>query len=805
MPKSMVVVESPAKARTIAKYLGAEYQVRACAGHIKDLPKNVLGVDLKHDFEPTYQIIGGKEKILNTLKKVARQSDSIYLAADPDREGEAICQHLAEELASSGDLPVYRVLFNEITPKTILAAFENPVHINLDKVAAQQARRILDRLVGYKVSPLLWKKVRRGLSAGRVQSVALRLVVDREAEISAFQPEEYWNFQIEAEASRPPRFQAKAVLLDGKKFKIPNQEEADRLLKQLRDSEFKVAEVRQKKRPQRPAPPFITSTLQQEASRKLRFPLRKTMRLAQRLYEGIDLGQEGRVGLITYMRTDSTRVSNTAIAEVRRFIAAEFGDKYLPGKAVVYKQKKRAQDAHEAVRPTLSARRPNSLKGILGRDEYRLYQLIWRRFVASQMQPALFDQTEIDIKASLTLFRAVGKILRFKGFLVLDRDSDATADPRLTALPQEKDKRLPPVETGEILTIHSLTHEQKFTQPPPRYSEASLVKTLEEKGIGRPSTYSQIITVIQDREYVAKRERRFVPTETGEVVSQLLVRNFEEIFDYDYTARLEKDLDNIEQGKANWVQTLRQFYSDFSRELERANRAMKNLKREEKPAGFDCDKCGSEMVIKWGRFGRFVACSNYPKCRNTKELSNDKYPQADQSDHEPCEKCGNEMVLKKGRFGEFLACSGYPKCKNTRRLVKVAGRTEAVKDRPLDAECPRCGDHLVAKQGRFGEFVACSNYPKCRYIQQQTTGVTCPQCNRGEIVQKKSQRGRIFFSCDAYPKCKYVLWKKPIPQPCPKCKSPYLLESSTKKDGLCHTCNNKKCDYRRAIQPAATI
>ncbi len=806
MAKSMVIVESPAKARTIERYLGKDYVVKACAGHIKDLPKTVLGVDIENDFQPTYRVISGKAKIVNELKKAAGRSQDIYLAADPDREGEAICQHLAEELNSSKDRRFHRILFNEITQKAIQEAFQHPSQINRDKVEAQQARRILDRLVGYKVSPLLWRNVRRGLSAGRVQSVALRMIVEREKEIREFVAEEYWNFAANLAAKLPPPFTAKAVKVDGKKFKIDNPQEADELLEALRAGDFVVSGIKKKERRRNPVPPYVTSTLQQEASRRLRFTVRKTMTLAQRLYEGVQLGDQGRVGLITYMRTDSTRVAGSALSSVREYIQDEFGAKYLPPKARFFKGKKSAQDAHEAIRPTEVSLSPQAVKPYLERDQFRLYQLIWKRFVASQMNPAVFDQTEIEIDAPRTLFKAVGSILRFDGFLKVYEEQGSQS--QKTAGAEGKDKILPPVEKGEVLRVEAILPEQKFTQPPPRYNEASLVKALEENGIGRPSTYAQILTVIQDREYVNKDEGRFVPTETGEVVAEMLVKNFEEIFNYDYTARLEKDLDGIESGRKNWVATLRDFYGEFSKELEEAGKKMKNLKREEVPAGVTCDKCGSEMVIKWGRFGRFVACSNYPECRNTRQLARSEEANGDKESseqgHEPCEKCGREMVLKKGRYGEFLACSGYPECKNTRKLVQVNGKTEIRKDELLDEKCPRCESQLAKKHGRFGEFTACSNYPDCRYIKQETTGVTCPLCNEGEIVQKKSRRGRIFYSCNAYPNCKFVLWQKPVPSSCPKCDASYVLEKQTKKEGLIRYCGESECSWRQEVEPAPT-
>ena len=804
MAKSMVVVESPAKARTIERYLGRDYVVKACAGHIKDLPKDKLAVQVEQDFKPTYKVIPGKEKIVRDLRRIARGADMIYLAADPDREGEAICQHLAEELRKSEDQPVRRVLFNEITRQAVLGAFERAGEIDSDKVAAQQARRILDRLVGYKVSPLLWTNVRRGLSAGRVQSVALRMIVDREKERNAFAPEEYWNFSARLQPRMPPAFVATAVKLDGKKFKIPNQEDAERLLVDLKGGDFVVSLVQTKEKRRRPAAPFVTSTLQQEASRRLRFSVSKTMKVAQDLYAGIRLGDEGSVGLITYMRTDSTRLSQQALGEVRQFIEESYGKPYLPARAAVFQKKKGAQDAHEAIRPTSALRTPGTLKTVLTPDQFRLYELIWKRFVACQMQPAVFDRTEIEIDAPRTQFKAVGDVLKFDGFLKVYQEMKTEKPDDGKGASEEA--RLPRVEAGEVLSVLEILHEQKFTQPPPRYSEATLVKALEEKGIGRPSTYAQILNVNQDREYVVKKERKFLPTEIGTVVADLLVDHFQDIFDYDYTARLEEDLDNIEKGDRNWVDTLRVFYQDFSRALAKASEGMKNLKREETPAGIDCDKCGSPMVVKWGRFGRFIACSNYPECKNTRELPGEETDNEPALDEQACDKCGRPMVKKRGRYGEFLACSGYPECKNTRRIVQVGDHVEVKADRKLEENCPKCGRHLVAKQGRFGEFIACSGYPECRYIRRETTGVTCPKCGEGEMIQRKSKRGRVFYSCDQYPKCKNLLWQKPVPESCPQCDSPFLLERQTKREGLIRVCADRKCDYKRVLDgTAATV
>jgi len=800
MPKAMVIVESPAKARTIEKYLGKNYKVCASVGHIKDLPKKNLGVDIKDDFRPTYEIIAGKAKIVHDLKKQAEKATEIYLATDPDREGEAICQHLAEELNGGADHKIFRVQFNEITKSAILRAFENPSTIDQNKVSAQQTRRILDRLVGYKVSPLLWQKVRRGLSAGRVQTVALRMIVEREQEIRAFVSEEYWRFTANLKAKNPPAFEAGAVKHKGKKFKISNQEEADQLMKELGSADFVVSEVKKKKRKRNPVPPFITSKLQQEASRKLSFSVKKCMVVAQRLYEGVELGNGETEGLITYMRSDSTRVADSALAELREYVQTTYGKDYLPPKPVVYKSKKGAQDAHEAIRPTSVLRAPEKLKTFLGRDEYRLYELIWRRFVASQMTPAQFDQTEIEIEAKETLFKAVGTVLKFDGFLKLYLEG------RDDAPPEDDKKPLPEVEKGEKLQVEEIVPEQKFTQPPPRYSEATLVKALEEKGIGRPSTYAQILSVITSRDYVNKEEKRFVPTETGEVVTELLVLHFGGIFAYDYTAKLEQGLDEIESGKEDWVHTLKEFYKGFSKELQQARKNMKNLKKEETPAGVKCDKCGAEMVIRWGRFGRFVACSKYPECKNTREVtqegSSDKENQGG-IEQKPCEKCGKPMVLKKGRYGEFLACSGYPECKNTKKVIQDNGEVKVEETQETkDEKCPQCGSQLAQKHGPYGAFVACGDYPDCKYIKQETIGVDCPECKKGPLTRRRSRRGRYFYGCSTFPECKFALWQKPIDVQCPSCAAPYLLERTTKKEGLTHFCNNPECDYKELVEEA---
>src|SRR5499427_7275493 len=809
--KSLVIVESPAKANTINKYLGSEYVVKASLGHVKDLPKSKLGVDIKHNFEPVYDIIPGKEKVIKELRTAAKSANRILLAADPDREGEAICQHLKEILDGNGKgkAEVFRVLFNEITPKAIRAAVENPGRINKHIVDAQQARRILDRLVGYQVSPLLWDKVRRGISAGRVQTVALRLIVEREREIHAFVPEEYWSIIAKLEGQLPPQFEARLAKIKGKTAEVKTQQEADHILEVVRKSDFLVESVVTKEKKRNPVPPFTTSKLQQDAVRRLRFTVKKTMMLAQRLYEGIELGEEGRIGLITYMRTDSTRISDDAMEMVRSYVSDVYGSTgpYLPEKPIVYKSKKDAQDAHEAIRPTFVGRTPEDLKPYLSEDEYKLYWLIWTRFVASQMNPAVYDQTTVDISAKDYVFRATGRVMKFDGFLAVYEES-ADEDSKPLQPDDEQDVTLPPLTEGEKLKLVDITPRQHFTEPPPRYTEASLVKALEEKGIGRPSTYATILTTIQDRDYVTKDQGKFKPTELGNVVTEMLVKHFEDIFDVQYTARMEEELDEVEEGKMTWVQALDEFYKKFAKDLKRASKNMENLKKQEIPTDEVCEKCGSPMVIKWGQFGRFMACSAYPECKNTKEIVSDEAPKegeasAEAAEPEPCENCGKPMTLKRGRFGQFLACTGYPECKTTRKLA--AGSTPKKPDVILDEICPQCGQaKMVLKQGRFGEFISCSNYPKCKYIKPKTVGVPCPKpgCG-GELIERRSKRGKLFYGCIKYPNCDFVLWNKPVREQCPQCGAPFLLEKSTKREGLVRYCNEESCDYKVPIETEA--
>jgi DNA topoisomerase-1 len=808
MAKSLVIVESPAKAKTIGKYLGKQFVVKASLGHVKDLPKKDLAVDVDKDFEPHYEVIEGKKKLMAELRSAAKGMDNIYLAADPDREGEAICYHLQEELdgrksKDGSPTKIFRVMFNEITQNAIRRAFDTPGIVNLHLVEAQQARRILDRLVGYKISPLLWDKVRRGLSAGRVQTVALRLIVEREREIRAFQKREYWTIDVQLNAKKPPVLTAHFTKRNDESIEVANETAAQSILDQIDGAKYIVHSVATREKKRNPVAPFITSTLQQEASRKLRFSVKRTMALAQRLYEGIELGKEGSVGLITYMRTDSTRVSEDALAEVRALIAERFGPEFHPQAPNIYKSKKEAQDAHEAIRPTGAARAPETIASYLQEDELKLYRLIWMRFVASQMAPAVFDQTTIDVSAagkdgSTYFFRATGSVPKFKGFLEVYEEGKDQKDEE----DEELKNRLPAVTQGEELRFKSVHPEQHFTEPPPRFNEATLVKELESDGVGRPSTYASILSTIQEREYVKKDGGRFTPTELGMVVTDLLLESFEDLFDVRYTARMEEELDEIEEGKIDWRAAMAEFYDRFQKDLEHAERNMTDIKRMEKPTDLICEKCGKPMVIKWGRHGSFIACTGYPECTNTRELTVD-LPDIDKADlteqdaEEYCENCGRPMVLKKGRFGTFFACSGYPDCKTTKQI----GGEQKKSDVPLDEKCPNCGNNLVLKHGRFGEFTACGNYPTCKFVKQKTIGVPCPNCSLGEIVERRSKRGKTFYGCNRYPECDFVAWGKPIPEKCPECGNPYLIEKWLKA-GAVAQCPNNECKFKKPLEPA---
>jgi DNA topoisomerase-1 len=760
---TLVVVESPAKAKTIKKYLGAGYVVKASVGHVMDLPKSKIGVDIENGFQPVYEVIESKKKVVADLKAAAKGVSRVLLATDPDREGEAIAWHVFEQLKKQ-KIPTQRILFNEITKKAIQEAILKPLALNKDLYDAQQARRVLDRLVGYQISPILWKKVRRGLSAGRVQSVAVRLVVDREEEIGKFIPVEYWSIEADLKAALPPQFRSKLIKLDGEKAELPSGDVAKPLVDELKKAQFTVAEVTRKERRRNAPPPFITSKLQQDAANRLGFTAKKTMTLAQRLYEGVELGDEGQTALITYMRTDSVRLSPDAVAGARDYIAARWGKEYLPAEPVQFKTKKSAQDAHEAIRPTALEYPPEKVQPFLERDMFRLYELIWNRFVACQMVPAVFDQTTADISAGRAVFRATGQTLKFPGYLaVYGQEAESAQDQagaeKMEGEDEEKgdvSRQLPPLEAGQKLTLVELLSEQHFTQPPPRFTEASLVKELEEKGIGRPSTYAAILSTIQDKEYVEKKEGRFFPTDLGKIVTELLLGAFPTVMDVQFTAKMEGELDEVEDGKADWVKVLGDFYTPFKKTLEAAESQMRDVKREEKATDLVCEKCGSPMVIKWGRMGR------------------------------------------------FLACSGYPECKNTKDFVEEDGKIRVVEDIPTDEICPTCGKPMINKRGRFGRFLACSDYPTCKTTKPITLkGVVCPDCGSG-LAERKSRFGKSFYGCTGYPNCKFAAWDRPIPGPCPQCGKPYLLSKYSKRDGAFIACPDKECGYRReAPEPGA--
>ena len=747
----LVIVESPAKAKTIEKILGKGYTVKASVGHVRDLPPKRLGVDLQDGFTPEYIVIRGKAKVLDELRASAKRAGKIYLAPDPDREGEAIAWHIAQELDGQEQDTIYRVLFNEITPRAITEAMRNPGRIDEDKVNAQQARRILDRLVGYQISPLLWRKVRRGLSAGRVQSVALRLICEREKEIDAFVPQEYWTVTVVLEGDQPPSFEAQLVKIFGKKAQIQAAEMAHAIAGQLRNAQFVVGDVKTRERRRQPPAPFITSRLQQEGANRLRFSARKTMTLAQGLYEGLAIGPDGVVGLITYMRTDSTRVSQDAQRETLEFINTTYGQQYAPEKPNVYRSKKSAQDAHEAIRPTSTLRTSDQIHAYLDRDHQALYQLIWSRFVASQMRPAIFDVTTADIAAGEYGLRASGSVLKFDGFLKVYTEDRPTT---VAGSDEEADQNraLPPLHAGQVLRVLEVKPEQHFTQPPPRYTEASLVAELEKRGIGRPSTYATILSVIQDRDYVETKERKFYPTELGRLVSDLLVEHFPDVMDVEFTAAMENLLDQIEEGKRPWVGVLRDFYEPFEKHLQAASQRMPSVKNMVEPTTEICEKCGKPMVIRLGRYGKFLACSGYPECKATRPLKSEDTGahQVGVLTSEVCEQCGSPMVVRKGRYGEFLACSAYPTCK-------------------------------VAKPMSLG--VACP-----------TGGCT------GALVQRRTKRGRIFYGCNRYPDCQFTLWSKPVSMPCPECQAPFLVEQGSARKGKLLRCFRQECGYETPME-----
>lgn len=761
--KNLVIVESPAKAKTLEKYLGRDFQVKASVGHVVDLPKSKLGVDIKKNFAPDFTVILSKQKVINELKKAAKGKENIYLASDPDREGEAIACHIADHVVKNHKR-VYRVMINEITKKAVQEAIANPQALDRNKFDAQVARRVLDRLVGYKISPILWTKVRRGLSAGRVQSVAVRLVCEREKEVRAFEPVEYWSLTALLEGRLPPSFKAKLAQWQGqkvdiKKFRLENETGVQEIVKALDNTPWVIGEVEKKERRRYPTPPFVTSKLQQEAARKLGFQPKRTMQLAQQLYEGVELGSDGSVGLITYMRTDSTRVSNDALAAVREHIQTQYGKNYLPDKPNSFRSKKGAQDAHEAIRPTSLEYPPERLRRYLRRDMFQLYSLIWDRFVASQMVPAVYDQTAFEIPVNQAVFRATGQQIKFDGFMKLytegrdERAAQANGEDEEDDDSQDLGGVLPNLQKGDILKLLSMEPRQHFTQPPPRFTQASLIKELDEKGIGRPSTYAAIISNIFDREYVAQNEsRQLVPTDLGVLVTDLLVESFPDILNVEFTAGMEDELDKIEDGKEKWTKAMKRFYTPFERDLKKAAKEMRDVKRQEVPTEIDCEKCGAKMVIKWGRNGEFLACPQYPECKSTKNFKRGNEGEieiaVEEEVDEACEKCARPMLLRFGKFGKFLGCSGYPECKNIQPLQK-----------PVDL------------------------------------GIKCPECKEGNIKERKSRWGKMFYGCDKYPECKFASWDKPLPTPCPDCDSPILVEKVLKRTGRTHRCYKKECGY----------
>jgi DNA topoisomerase-1 len=837
MSKSLVIVESPAKAKTIEKYLGKGFEVLASVGHIMDLPKNDIGVELENrTFEPTLIVSPGKEKVVAQLKRAAAKADEIFLAPDPDREGEAIAYHLALQLGTTAKerKKIRRVTFNEITKKAVQEAFKHARDLDQNLVDSQQTRRILDRLVGYQISPLLWDKVRRGLSAGRVQTVAVRLIVEREREIGAFQPVENWTLDalLHPDKQADKSFKARFVGIDGEPARVANGQDKDgkdqfisnalpdeasmkAVVAALDRAQWSLVSVQSTEKQRRPSAPFITSQLQRDAASKLGFNVRRTMGVAQRLYEGIEVGAEGTTGLITYMRTDSPRIAPEAIAVAREWIGKQLGAQYLPASPNVYKGKKAAQDAHEAIRPTDASRTPESIARYLTEEQLKLYRLIWQRFVASQMMPAVFDVTTAKIAAVSSQtgksydFRASGSVTRFDGFLKVYEVLEDKKDDD-----DESSSKLPNLDNVKKLELEKLEHEQHFTQPPPRYNEASLVKVLEERGIGRPSTYASIINTIQDREYATKISGRFYPTEIGMVVCDLLVESFPYIFDVAYTAKLEEELDEIEEGNEKWTTLLNGFYSYFEGELKDAGKNMRDIKRMEKKTDEKCDLCGSPLLLKWGKFGSFYACSAYNKkdkssCTFTKENTaakpdmNTPEGQEATETEEYCDNCGRVMVLRRGPFGMFMSCPGFnedPPCKTFRKLSSKQQQKVAA-PKPTGEDCPQCGKPLVLRQGSYGEFVSCSGYPKCKYVKQNLIeGLKCPKCGVGDLAERKARRGNIFWGCTNYPKCDFTSNLKPVAEKCPECGSSYLVEK-TLRSGIFLECPNKKKSAEEEVAP----
>ena len=748
---SLVIVESPAKAKTIGKYLGRAYRVRATIGHVRDLPEKKMGIDIENGFEPEYVTIPGKEKTVAELKSAARDSRQIYLATDPDREGEAIAWHVAQQIKTRNGAPVRRVLFHEITRDAVQLAIANAGSIDERKVDAQQARRVLDRLVGYKASPVLWKTVKKGISAGRVQTVALRLLVEREREIRAFKPVEYWTIEALMEKDGQ-QFTSKLHLLDGKKPVIHNETEAAEILSALKSRRtFQVTEVKRRERRKNPAAPFTTSTLQQDAAKKLSFGSKRTMRLAQDLYEGIDIGPEGAVGLITYMRTDSTRVSPTAAGQARDYIKMMYGAQYLPDAPRLYVdgKAKNTQDAHECIRPTDPTRRPEHIRKHLKEDQYRLYELIWQRFMASQMTPAIFDTTTVDFDLGRYLFRATGSVMKFDGYQRLYKESREAEEGKAL----EEEQGLPAVEKGEDIPVKSITPSQHFTEPPPRYSEASLVKELERLGIGRPSTYASIVSTLVDRRYAQLEQRRFFPTELGEQVERVMVKSFPDVFNVQFTSHMETDLDRIEEGDVNWRIMLKDFYGPFAASVK-----------------------GADIEALIGEAHDLSAFED-----------------------ERCPQCQGKLVPRGGFFGPFLACENHPKeCKYTRPL-----RGDRKPAQPTNEICHECGEAMVIRQGRSGEFLGCSKFPKCRGTRSMPTGVKCPKDGGDIAVRRSKKRGKAFYGCSNYPKCDFVVWDKPVVEVCPECGYVGAEAKFTKTRGEYRRCIKCANEWDLATSPEA--
>ncbi len=756
MIKPLVVVESPTKVRTIKKYLGKNYNVAATVGHIKDLPAKEIGINIEKGFKPKYTNIPGKQKVIRSLKQAAGDSKDIYLAPDPDREGEAIAWHTAEILKKKGRR-FHRVLFHELTKNAINNAITSPEDLNRNKYEAQQARRILDRLVGYQVSPLLWRKVKGGLSAGRVQSVAVRIICERERAIQAFESVEYWSITAHLEDNAPPPFTAKLVKKNGKKIKISDEKESSSIVKDLAGEKFTVEKVQKKTTKRNPLPPFITSKLQQEAIRKLRFSAKKTMSIAQQLYEGIDLGPGEPEGLITYMRTDSTRIAKQAAFEALKLIRGRFGEKYAPEKPRFFKNRKKVQDAHEAIRPTSVFNTPEKVAPYLSKDQLALYRLIWQRFVASQMKQALINKITVSVMAGSYLFTVSGSSVKFPGFMALYM----SVDEEIESKSQKKKDDLPELNEGMVLKLNKLEPKQHFTMPPPRFSEASLVKELEENGIGRPSTYSNILSTIRGKGYVDLIKGYFRPSELGFIVNDLLVESFPDVFDVEFTARMEDDLDRVEASEVNSLEILTRFYDSFEKELEAASKDMLSLKAVGMPTDLVCPKCNSKLTIRVGKNGHFLGCSRYPECTHTRNYTRDEKgvihpvePHSDETSDRVCEKCGKSMLIKQGKYGTFYACSGYPDCKNTQSVIPSNGG--------------------------------------------QATGVNCPEkdCG-GTLVQRKSKRGKIFYGCSNFPDCNFAVWDKPVAKECPECGAGFLLEKTTKKQGAFQACHTKGCGYKQ--------